>query len=195
VDWLAFIASLVGSLAWPAVILIVALVFRKTLRAALARPLKRVKAGPFEAEWDDKVARAFVDLAESPESSEAPPAADKPVSSRLQSVARQSPRAAVMAASAEIEEALRRRLAVRGLAEAERRPMSARQLSVLAEEHELISPQTADAIRGATVLRNLAAHGPENEIDEQKAVEFLALADAILFALKTGVGHGRPSAG
>ncbi len=144
------------------------IVFRKPLQAALARPLKRVKAGPFEAEWDDKVVQAFVDLAESPESSAAPPAASKPLSSRLRSVADDSPRAAVMAGYAEIGQALRRRLTASGLAEAERRPMAARQLAVLAEERQLISRQTADAIGGATVLRNLAAHGPNDEIDEQE---------------------------
>ena len=72
-DWLQFISSLVGSLAWPIAVLTIAIVFRKTLRTALARPLKRVKAGPFEAEWDDKVARAFVGgcvLRVSPERSE-----------------------------------------------------------------------------------------------------------------------------
>lgn len=33
------------------------------------------------------------------------------------------------------------------------------------------------------MLRNLAAHGPE-EIDETRAREFVALADAVLFALR-----------
>lgn len=129
-----------------------------------------------------------MDLAESPESGEAPPPDRELLSERLRSAADQSPRGAVVAAYAEIEEELRRRLTLAQLVEADRRPMSARQLAALAAERGLISEQTAEAIRGATVLRNLAAHGPEAEIDQRKAFDFLTLADAILFAVHTGTG-------
>lgn len=185
-DWLTFIASLVGSLAWPLAMLVVAVLFRQAIQTTLARPLRRFRAGPFEAEWDEKVAQALVDVAESPETGEAPPPDRRLVSDRLRAVTQQSPRAAVMAAYAEIEEALRRRLTIAGFVEGEGRPMSARQLASVAEERGLISRQTADAIRGATVLRNLAAHGPEAEIDQHKALDFLTLADAILYAVGTG---------
>lgn len=185
-DPLAFTASLVDSLAWPVAVVAIVLVFRTTIRSALARPLRRVKAGPLEAEWDEKVAEALVDVATSPETSDSP-APDRPmVSERLQQIATQSPRGAVLAAYAEIEQALRRRLTLDGYAEAERRPQSARQMAVVAEERKVISRQTADAIQGATVLRNLAAHGPEGEIDPRKALDFLTLADGILYAIGTG---------
>lgn len=188
-DTLAFIASLVGSLAWPVTVVAIALIFRQTIKATLARPLRRVKAGPLEAEWDEKVAEALVDVAESPEAVELPTPGRSLVSERLQPLVAQSPRAAVMAAYAEIEQAVRRRLTLDGYAEADRRPMSARQLAAVAEERGVISRQTADAIQGATVLRNLTAHGPEGEIDERKALDFLTLADAILFAVGAGTGE------
>ena len=186
VDPLAFVASLVASLAWPAATVVIALVFRTTIRSALARPLRRVKAGPLEAEWDETVAEVLIDVAKSPETSDLPAPDRSLVSERLQQIAMQSPRAAVLAAYAEFEEALRRRLTLDGYAEAERRPLSARQMAVVAEERNLISRQTADAIQGATVLRNLAAHGPEDEIDARKALDFLTLADGILYAIGTG---------
>lgn len=185
-DPFAFTASLVDSLAWPVAIVAIAVVFRTTIRSALARPLRRVKAGPLEAEWDEKVAEALIDVAKSPETSDLP-APDRPlVSERLQQIATHTPRGAVLAAYAEIEQALRRRLMLDGYAVAEGQPLSAREMAVVAEERNIISRQTADAIQGATVLRNLAAHGPEDEIDPRKALGFLTLADGILYAIGTG---------
>lgn len=48
---------------------------------------------------------------------------------------------------------------------------------------DAISQQTAEAIRGVLVLRNLAAHG--GEVDAAKAVDYLALADAVIFSIDT----------
>lgn len=184
-DWLTFISSLVGSLAWPLTAIGIAWFFRKAIKETLARPLRRVKAGPFEAEWEAKVVEALVDVAESPETG-APPPDRELLSQRLRTFAEQLPAAAVMAAYAEIEEALRRKLALAGKVDADRRPMSARQMAVIADEHGIISRQTASAIEGATVLRNLAAHGRASEIDQGKALDFLTLADAILYAIEAG---------
>ncbi len=50
VDWLAFVASLIASLAWPLAIIFVVLVFRGELRGLLAR-LQRAKAPGFEASF------------------------------------------------------------------------------------------------------------------------------------------------
>lgn len=53
VSVLQFIASLVRSVAWPAAVVGLAVVFRQPVAAALSRPLKRAKGGPagFELEW------------------------------------------------------------------------------------------------------------------------------------------------
>jgi hypothetical protein len=39
------------------------------------------------------------------------------------------------------------------------------------------------AIDDVAVLRNLAAHGRQTELDEQRALDYLALVDAVSFAL------------
>lgn len=179
---LDFIASLVASLAWPLIILVVALIFRRTIKETLSRPLRRLKAGPLEAEWDEKVAAARVEVAESPEVADAPPPSGPLVSERLREVAERSPRGAVLGAYAEIEEALRERLSEAGLAPA--LPMSGRRLADLAVERGIISEQAAESVRGATVLRNLAAHGPADELDARKAFDFLVLADGVMYAIE-----------
>jgi hypothetical protein len=52
VDTKQFIASVVGSLAWPGAVVVIALLFRRQLAALLASPVKRLKAGPVELEFD-----------------------------------------------------------------------------------------------------------------------------------------------
>ncbi len=39
------------------------------------------------------------------------------------------------------------------------------------------------ALEGAAVLRNLAAHGQEGELDEARALDYVALVEAVSFAL------------
>lgn len=60
-DWLAFIASVVKSLAWPTVALILGLVFRKGIRDIIPL-LRKLKAGPIEAEFESQ-ARVVKELA------------------------------------------------------------------------------------------------------------------------------------
>jgi hypothetical protein len=59
-------------------------------------------------------------------------------------------------------------------------------LARLANEHGLISDQTLAAIEGMSVLRNLMAHSRgAGEIGVDRAREYLALADAVLYALRS----------
>jgi len=50
-DWLTFVSKLVESLAWPVVALVLGLVFRRKL-VALIPTLRKLKAGPVEAEFE-----------------------------------------------------------------------------------------------------------------------------------------------
>jgi hypothetical protein len=52
----------------------------------------------------------------------------------------------------------------------------------------LITPETARAIEGITVMRNLAAHGRANEVTPERARDYLALVDAVLFTIGQGTG-------
>jgi hypothetical protein len=191
VNALDFIASLVSSLAWPVTILGVAWYFRRGIAAALARPIRRMRAGPVVAEWEEQAAEAAVDVAKSPESGERPPPSPSILSDRLRSIAEQDPRAAVMSAYAEIEQALRRKLIAAGYVDTERRPAGARQLANEAVRRELVSPQISQAVDGLTVLRNLAAHGPTDELDSRKALDYLVLADGVLYAVEAKAASPR----
>lgn len=57
---------------------------------------------------------------------------------------------------------------------------------VQARERGLISDETLSAVEGPSVLRNLAAHSHAGniDIDRARAHDYLALADAVLYALR-----------
>lgn len=58
-DWLTFISKAIDSLAWPIVILILGVVFRRQLSDLLPY-LRKLKAGPVEAEFEMETRQALV---------------------------------------------------------------------------------------------------------------------------------------
>jgi hypothetical protein len=64
------------------------------------------------------------------------------------------------------------------------RMRSGRALARIARGRDLISEETLGAIEGLSVLRNLAAHSG-GDIGVDRARDYLALADAVLYALRS----------
>jgi hypothetical protein len=180
---LEFIAAMAKALAWPAAAVTVAVLFRTQLRTLLSGPARRVKAGPLEIEWDRTVAEAQVELDQPGIPPALTPATTGPVSSELAEVAERSPTAAVMEAHATIERELRQLLTTAGVADAEQRAGAAG-LARLGVQHGVVTEETLRAVEGLSVLRNLAAHGRAGEVTVERAVDYLALADAVLYAIR-----------
>lgn len=172
---LQFIASLAGSLAWPAVVLVVALVFRKQLAALIGRPLSSLKAGMFHAVWDREVA----DL--SPNTADQASARPSRIRSDLTALALVNPTAAVEESFARLESDLRQKLADAGLDSERGTVMDAART---AEATRLIPSTAVNAIESLATLRNLALHGHGNELDAPRAREFILLTDSISYVLK-----------
>jgi hypothetical protein len=173
-------ASLVQSLAWPIFGLLIAFVLRQPLSRMLAnRPPLKVKAGPFEVEWDRVLAQTETEVEAAPPQ-ESPQKPQLRLRDELRSEASTAPAVAVLEAHATVERALRE--VVEGLPGAERR-MSAVAMARLAEKQGRIGEATRRAVEGISVLRNLAAHGSAREITSQQAEEYLDLADAVLYSL------------
>jgi hypothetical protein len=61
---------------------------------------------------------------------------------------------------------------------------STTELARQAADKGLITPETLNAFEGLTVLRNLVAHGRNEEVTEERARDYLALVDALLFAIR-----------
>ena len=164
-NWQAFVASLVQSLAWPAGVLAVVIVLRKPIGVALGRGVRRVKAGPVEVEFDQLQAEVREELARSPELAEAQvqssyqaPLWPAACSEELAGLAEISPGAAVVAAYQPDRGPAEPRCSI---APARAGPLVRRAraaLARLARQHDLISDETLAAIEGLSVLRDLTAH-------------------------------------
>ena len=173
-DVLAFVASIVGSLAWPLAVVLLVILFRTQIRSWMARPPRHVKAGPFEIEWDQLVEAATVKVAES----------------RARDATGVTPEARVLAAFGEVEGAFREAVADAGWQDADRRPL--RTLLDQAQSDGLVSAETVEAIHGLIGLRNLAAHGGA-ALTEERVDDFRILADAVIYAIqsRTRERHGQ----
>lgn len=179
---LEFTATIVKAVAWPVVALVAVVLFRDKISALLTGSMKRLKVGPIEAEWDRTLSEAQVEL----EQPGVPPldGSALPIDARrdLAQLATLAPAAAVMEGYANIERALRQLLENAEDPNALRTGASG--LARLAVKQGLLNVETARAIEGLGVLRNLAAHGQAGDVTLERATDYLALVDGVLFVLR-----------
>ena len=183
------IASLVSSLAWPVAVLLIALAFRRQIAQLLsAGPLRRLRVGAVEAEFERRAAEIETKVEYSPEMTA--PGYPMTVAAELAPVADVSPSAAVLEAFARVQQDIEARLRAVGFSQVDQRwgPVG---LAQRAKAGGLITPQALEAIEGVAVLRNLAAHRPD-EVSRDAALEYLTLIDAVLFTLRSG-GKNSPT--
>ncbi len=79
-----------------------------------------------------------------------------------------------------IEKQLRHRLA--GVADVDH--AFGRAMAALARDHQLISEETFRVIDGLPALRTLVFHVRDEEISHERVQDYIALADAVLYALQ-----------
>lgn len=108
------IAALVGSLAWPAVVLVVSVLFRRQIAALLTRPFTSLNTGPVEVVRDREVAEVEAELGD-PGPPRSPHSDCARATDELAEVARIAPAAAIVQAFALIEAQLRQLLPDAGL--------------------------------------------------------------------------------
>ncbi len=174
---LEFVASLVASLAWPAVALAALLAFRRQLTVLMGGPLSRLTFGPFTVKWRRTVAKTEVALSRVPTatvldeiSAPAHPGTDD-----------LSPLQRIGKAFQRVEKRLRGML-VGVDPDVDTIPGSV--LGRAALEAGRIDVRTASSFEGLVVLRDLAVSG-SGEISPAQAAEFEVLASGILYTLST----------
>ncbi len=181
-SWLEFIARMTGSLAWPVATAIVVLVLRQPLGLLLTSlPLRRLKAGPFEVEFDRGLAEAETALQAGGVTTPLPPSEDS-VRTELATEASRAPAVAVLEAHSAIERELQDLVGSQNLAATARG--GAVQLARLATQHGVLSEESLRAVEAITVLKNLVAHDTGREITNEQAEDYLSLADAVLLAIR-----------
>ena len=188
-----FIASLVHALAWPGAVVGLAVVFRAQLSKLVDRPLSRLRAGPAGLEFVFERVTADVEADLETAQEQAPewasrvtagtagaPETHGEVKAELRGLAQTSPTTAILSAFKHIE------LRLQELLKDKIKFPSALTATALADSalsQGLITNESHNAVRGVLVLRDLAAHSPA-EVSTDKALEYLALVDGVLYSLE-----------
>jgi hypothetical protein len=144
-----------------------------------------VKAGQFEAEWDNSIDQATADVAsDRPELLETS-ARETPDEITLQSA---YPAGAIVRAYSAIEVALYNALAAKDvpMVAGRYRPLEAVEQAVKAG---IFTPAQANAFKELRKLRNQAAHSPDPSITPAQATQYVLLASSLEAAIRTAGQH------
>ncbi|MBJ7607710.1 hypothetical protein [Candidatus Nephthysia bennettiae] len=160
--------------------MIVAAFFRKEIKGLLSKPMKHMKIGPFDAEWDRVVATTEARGDLTPPPLELSTRVDALGPGGLADLARLAPMEAVLRAYKRLEDELRQILEEK-VGGPLRGGLGVQVLH--AKGLGLIDDRNSDAIEGMTVLRNFAVHGRE-EVNVEKALDYIALVDAVIKAVR-----------
>lgn len=186
--WLQLSVDFARAVAWPLVVVVLTLVLRPHLPTLVDRDhtrlIKRVKVGPVEAEWEADVQEGAREIEQDVEKN--PASYNQSMPLRLLSIAKKSPRGAVLTAFAEVESQLRNLMSKSDINDTERATVI--ELSRSAAENGLISETLLRAFDAIRRLRNTAAHASE-EVSYTESLEFLGLADAIMAALQERIDN------
>jgi hypothetical protein len=180
-DRLTFIAEMVKAFAWPTTTLIVVIVFRRQIKTLLSQ-LKKVKAGPAEAEFD----RELRELARETEDQPLPTNAVSPSSperQKLLQLAEINPRSAVIEAWHTVEFAARRVVEAFEPSATVRDLQSSSALLRSLNRHEILNRDEASLFNELRALRNQAVHVPDFSPAYDAVLNYINLALRLKAAL------------
>lgn len=175
-DQLTFIAKVIEALAWP----VAAIVLVVLLRGELSRLLplvKRLKAGPLEAEFEREVRELRSGVKESLTGAELAPSSWQQTAERLAEV---SPRSAILEAWREVETNGRKTLLNRDPQLTESHLRSTREVLRLLGEKGILSIEEVGMLNQMRYLRNQAVHVESFDPTLEAAINFIHLASYLL---------------
>jgi hypothetical protein len=190
VDYLLAAAAILGAVAWPVVLLIVLLAFRRPLRDALEH-LIEFRFGSTVAKFSREGGEVGASLVESlVESKTAEPnTAEQTPRPALRDLyaerAESNPLSAILLAYGAVESWYDQMLTERGIENHSpgHRKLGVRDLSRLAVERGLLPDSTLRQVDGLSIMRDLAVHGRVEEVTSEQAREYLVLVDGLLYSL------------
>jgi hypothetical protein len=176
-----FVVDFVSALAWPAAIVVIVVFLRRPIvdiLMQLASGLRRLRSGQSDAEFDRTVTQVKAELTATV--SAGGPAA-LPVLLRFAAAAEDDPAAAIGQAFAAVEAALRELLGSTGKLV----PVGSGDPTAVARfarDQGLVPESIVRAVDGMVTLRNAVTADP-SRVTSDHAATFLALTDALLFAI------------
>jgi hypothetical protein len=187
-DGLTFASEVIKALAWPAAVSITVLVLRREIKALL--PLvKKLKAGPIEAEFDREV-RELKEQAERQPPALSPAPVSTSERQKLLQLAELNTRSAVIEAWHNVEFAARR------VVEAHDRSISTRELQSSSallrslNRFEILSRDEVALFNDLRALRNQAVHLPEFSPAYDAVLNYIDLALRLKASLDSRVVVG-----
>jgi hypothetical protein len=182
---LQFVVDFVRALVWPVAIVVIVVFLRRPIAdilMQLASGLRRLRAGQSDAEFDRIAGQMKAELTATVSAGGSSQAA-LPVLLRFAAAAEDEPASAVTQAFGAIEVALRELLGSSGkLVPVGTGDPTA--VARFARDQALVPESVVRAVDGAVALRNFAAADPAR-VTRDHAVKYLALIDALLFAITT----------
>jgi hypothetical protein len=182
---LQFIVDFVKAAAWPAAFVVVIAFLRRPIvdiLMQLASGLRRLRAGKSDAEFDKIAGQTKAELTATVSSGAAGQPAI-PVLLRFARAADEDPASAIAQAFGAVEVALRDLLGSSGKLV----PVGSGDPTAVARfarDQGLVPESVVRAVDGVVALRNLANADP-TQMTRDHAVKFLALVDALLYAIST----------
>jgi hypothetical protein len=193
-DWLTFISSVIGNLAWPATILAVVFMLRKPI-AGLLPDLRKLKYKDLEVDFGQGLERAEKQLDEVASPTRTaferhpdvePEPLPKTHKELVSKIADLSPSAAILESWKNVERALDFYFSGRGI----KRPISGQSITGHLDYDPNFPPQLVSAYQELRVLRNKAVH-EKGGISPAQAREFDDLASRLTLALIEAAHSGQ----
>ena len=173
-DWLTFISKALDALAWPAASIVLVALLRDEIRK-LAPFLKKLKAGPLEAEFEREIKELKASTAQ--EASRDPKHAPDPASKAfLMQLAELHPRSAILEAWVRVEAAARAALASKEASHELSTYQPAARLAESLARKEVFGQGQVTLFHELRRLRNDVAHSPELQPTLDSVKNYIELA-------------------
>lgn len=184
-DWLSFVASLVGYLAWPVAAVSAIFMLRRTLNRLLP-DLSRLKYKDLELEFGRQVAKARAEVGATPVAPQSPASTARTAQAQsyFQTVAEVSPRAALLEAWLPFEIAASRVGEELAISQSDRTIQMPRLIEMLNREG-MLTDDEARAIARLRAIRNEVVHAPVVDLSAGTVAEYAAVLQDVTQALES----------
>jgi hypothetical protein len=183
-DWLQFVSSVVGSLAWPGTLIAAFFILKRHLPAIFPF-VERLKYKDFEVEFRKSVE----ELAEKSQAALPAPDDDQAAAprNRLYALAEASPRSAILEAWLQVETAAVEALQAKDPDLASKTGMLAPlRLGALLNRYEIIDRAQREIFDRLRELRNKAVHVGEATFHPSEVAEYIDLASSLASQIRRG---------
>ncbi len=182
-DALTFIVQMTQALAWPVAAIVLLLLLRRPL-VRLLPLIQKLRYGPLELDFGRQIAELAVQAErELPAAGQADSEAE---AARLMSLAQVSPRAAVLEAWLQVEQAAMTLSQREGLALSSQELRTPLLLGQALEQAGSLDEAKMTIYHRLRNLRNAAAHAANFELDTEAALEYVRLALRLAAYLRKG---------